>query len=309
MGNRAVVTTEDNFNNNGLGMYLHWNGGRDSIEPLLLYAKLRDIETPNSSYFWARFAQIVGNALGGTMSLGVDTVNHLDCDNFDNGVYIIDNNFEIVDRKYFKGQEQNEYDIVEMLEEIDKSQPEGSRLENSLKEWSGDYAELIPDSLKKKVEDTSFSSITILSVTKTDDEIPYEVKVRLKDDSIDSKYSFNFYSLEEVNFYKNFADNGFDMVFCSNGVYKDMLFENIYSILTDPKKNFKVDNSENRENYNDFLPALWSSDNIVIYEQENITFPAMCSEEEFDRFKKFIENKEFLKENDIAINNEPKKVR
>lgn len=26
MGNRAVITTEENFENNGIGIYLHWNG-------------------------------------------------------------------------------------------------------------------------------------------------------------------------------------------------------------------------------------------------------------------------------------------
>lgn len=27
MGNRAVITTRHNFDNNGVGVYLHWNGG------------------------------------------------------------------------------------------------------------------------------------------------------------------------------------------------------------------------------------------------------------------------------------------
>lgn len=34
MGNRAVITTLGNPN----GVYLHWNGGRDSVAPLAFYA-------------------------------------------------------------------------------------------------------------------------------------------------------------------------------------------------------------------------------------------------------------------------------
>lgn len=41
MGNRAVITTLQNYNNNGIGVYLHWNGGRDSVEGFLEYMKLK----------------------------------------------------------------------------------------------------------------------------------------------------------------------------------------------------------------------------------------------------------------------------
>ena len=37
MGNRAVITTEKNFENNGVGVYLHWNGGYDSVSAFLKY--------------------------------------------------------------------------------------------------------------------------------------------------------------------------------------------------------------------------------------------------------------------------------
>lgn len=30
MGNRAVITTKENWAHGGVGVYLHWNGGRDS---------------------------------------------------------------------------------------------------------------------------------------------------------------------------------------------------------------------------------------------------------------------------------------
>jgi hypothetical protein len=37
MGNRAVITD----NKQRIGIYLHWNGGRDSVEAFLKYCELR----------------------------------------------------------------------------------------------------------------------------------------------------------------------------------------------------------------------------------------------------------------------------
>ncbi len=37
MGNRAVITTKERE----LALYLHWNGGRDTVEPLLKYCELQ----------------------------------------------------------------------------------------------------------------------------------------------------------------------------------------------------------------------------------------------------------------------------
>lgn len=123
MGNRAVITTKENFDNNGVGVYLHWNGGRDSVDAFLAYCKLCGHRTPSEDcYGWARLCQVVGNFFGGTTSIGIDTVNNLDCDNWDNGVYIIDG-WEVVDRKYFDGVEQNVYELIDMIVAIDKEQP------------------------------------------------------------------------------------------------------------------------------------------------------------------------------------------
>lgn len=129
MGNRAVITTEKNFNNNGIGIYLHWNGGRDSVEAFLKYCELRGYREPTSdNYGWARLAQVIGNFFGGTTSIGMDTVNHLDCDNYDNGVYLIQG-WQIVGRKYFDDrEEQNEYPLVDMVLSIDSKQPKDEQM-------------------------------------------------------------------------------------------------------------------------------------------------------------------------------------
>lgn len=128
MGNRAVITTRDNFRSNGVGVYLHWNGGRDSVEAFLKYMKLRRFRAPDSdNYGWARLCQVIGNFLGGALSIGIDRVDCLDMDNWDNGTYIIEG-WDIVGREFFDGEEQNCYDINEMLLEIDEKQPFNDQL-------------------------------------------------------------------------------------------------------------------------------------------------------------------------------------
>lgn len=133
MGNRAVITTStgwsDVANSTELGVYLHWNGSRDSVEAFLTYCKLRGFRPPETdNYGWARLCQIIANFFGGDgLSIGVDKCCNLDCDNWDNGVYII-KNWEIVGREYFEGEEQDAYDLTEMLLEIDEHQPEHQQL-------------------------------------------------------------------------------------------------------------------------------------------------------------------------------------
>ena len=128
MGNRAVITTRENFENNGVGVYVHWNGGRDSVEAFLKYCEMKGYRNPSyDDYGWARLCQVIGNFFGGETSVGIDVVNHLDCNNYDNGVYIIDG-WKIVGREYFNGVEQDSYSMDTMLSDIDRSMPENERI-------------------------------------------------------------------------------------------------------------------------------------------------------------------------------------
>ena len=120
MGNRAVITTKEKK----IGVYLHWNGGRDSVTAFLTYCKMKEYRTPESdNYGWARLCQVIGNFFGGSCSIGIDEYDVLDTDNGDNGVYIIEN-WEIVDREFYNGAEQNNHDLLKMLKDINKCQPE-----------------------------------------------------------------------------------------------------------------------------------------------------------------------------------------
>ena len=129
MGNRAVITTKEGDNKTKIGIYLHWNGGRDSVRAFLRYAKMRGFRPPETdNYGWARLTQIIANFLGKEgLSIGIDIVGRLDCDNGDNGVYLIEG-WEIVGREYFNDTEQDSYPLDQMLFEIDACQPADQQL-------------------------------------------------------------------------------------------------------------------------------------------------------------------------------------
>ena len=106
MGNRAVITTAP-FDLKNVGIYVHWNGGRDSVEGFLRACKALGYRSPemDSSYAMGRLTQAIGTYFGGATSLGIGTVDDLDYDNGDNGTYVIGGNWEIVGREYWTGLE------------------------------------------------------------------------------------------------------------------------------------------------------------------------------------------------------------
>ena len=125
MGNRAVITRSRELDSKAIGVYLHWHGGRQWVEAFLKYCELQQYRTDD--YGWANLCKVIGNFFEDGLSLGIDTLDHLDCDNYDNGVYII-KDWEIVDRKFFNGQEENHYPLYEQLEVINNCMPEAQRL-------------------------------------------------------------------------------------------------------------------------------------------------------------------------------------
>jgi hypothetical protein len=141
MGNRAVVTfanmadieeyivpSEDGkalrgfveANPHRVGVYLHWNGGNASITAFCEACKRLKFRGPASDeYGVARFVQVVANFFGnGGLSVGVGTLEHLDCDNYDNGVYVVNDTWEIIGRQYRRSGEQNDYDVEELVKEL-----------------------------------------------------------------------------------------------------------------------------------------------------------------------------------------------
>jgi hypothetical protein len=128
MGNRAVIATETK----DVGVYLHWNGGYDSVSAFLTYCNLKGYARPEQDgYGWARLCQVIGNFFGGSTSLGIDLYSHLDTDNGDNGVYII-KDWKIVGREFHDGSEQTEYSLLQMLRHINGNMPESERLSDDI---------------------------------------------------------------------------------------------------------------------------------------------------------------------------------
>lgn len=132
MGNRAVITNNtkdgEDYKNN-VGIYVHWNGGRDSIEAFLTYCKLRGFREPDRhSYGTARLIQVIANFAGGDgLSVGVDICKNLDCNNYDNGVYFIEG-WDITRREFEPEREQYNHNLREMLIDIDEAQPKDQQL-------------------------------------------------------------------------------------------------------------------------------------------------------------------------------------
>ncbi|MDY0236624.1 MAG: hypothetical protein RBR71_11370 [Gudongella sp.] len=129
MGNRAVITTPDKQ----IGAYMHWNGGRDSVNAILTYCKLHSYRKPEQdNYGWARICQVISNFIDADgNSVGIDRYECLDTNNGDNGVYII-KDWEIVGREFFTGAEQDDYDLVNFLNELDRCMPEQHRIGNKM---------------------------------------------------------------------------------------------------------------------------------------------------------------------------------
>jgi hypothetical protein len=131
MGNRAVITNDPNLAPESVGVYLHYYGGRDSVAAFLKYCELAGYRplTGKTSYGWAALTTVIGNfmnnvnAQAGT-SVGVETLANLDCDNGNNGIYVV-KGWKIVGRKNIRDgfKEQKGYAMNDMLLKINAAQP------------------------------------------------------------------------------------------------------------------------------------------------------------------------------------------
>ncbi len=137
MGNRAFIAPKGAENN--LGIYLQWNGGRDSVEAFLRWAELAKLAPMSRSVvpYVTMIANFFGNAGLSVYVEPFDPENLKGSCPAGNGVYVIDG-FEIVDRvhsweDFTDADEQHIYDLAEMLEGIDAAQPERDRLGALLK--------------------------------------------------------------------------------------------------------------------------------------------------------------------------------
>ena len=119
MGNRAVIS----FKCEGVpkeyspSIYLHWNGGRDSIDGFLKAHEKANFR--NGAYGIARLIQLITNWFGGGLCVGVGVYSQMDTDNFDNGVYwVCSKTFKIVEREFKRQKEQQVYNVIEFSKDV-----------------------------------------------------------------------------------------------------------------------------------------------------------------------------------------------
>lgn len=149
MGNRAVITTEANYkmfkkNGSGVGIYVHWEGGLESIRAFANYCRLRGVRNieQDETYAFARMVQIIGNYFSGNLSVGVGNLSDLDVVG-NNGIWIINKQWKVC-KNIWVGYGENGEDKInrvrygltkrqleehnQMIIDIDKHQPEYAQL-------------------------------------------------------------------------------------------------------------------------------------------------------------------------------------
>lgn len=151
MGNRAIITDEEGK----IGLYLHWNGGYDSVSTFLTYCKLKGYRGlgEDTSYGLARLAQVVGNFFGGDLSVGIEfdikDEKGIYKSAGDNGTYIVKgwDIVKVVDKDYYGFDDdvewsnvelephheyfndQANYTLLEFLNDVNQTQPESEQID------------------------------------------------------------------------------------------------------------------------------------------------------------------------------------
>lgn len=104
MGNRCVITNKEKTR----AIYQHWNGGRDSIEPLLRVAKLL-------GGGFDKLCEISSKVFDGE-EINYEEADNDDLDCLDNGVYIINEDLEIIGREGLRYErEQRAHNLLDMV--------------------------------------------------------------------------------------------------------------------------------------------------------------------------------------------------
>jgi hypothetical protein len=102
MGNRATITTAP-FDRKNACIYVHWNGGRDSIEAFCKAAYDLGYRSPDSDpgYALARLSGLICTFFGldGPLSISLGTVDELIGAGDDNGCYVIGGQWHVVERR------------------------------------------------------------------------------------------------------------------------------------------------------------------------------------------------------------------
>jgi len=122
MGNRATITFAP-FDVANAAIYVHWNGGRASIEAFCKAAKELGYRCPatDDAYGMARLTGLICTFfdLEADTSIGIGTVAQLICAGDDNGCWVIGEGWTLAERRDLSGDivgipDDLEYDVDEL---------------------------------------------------------------------------------------------------------------------------------------------------------------------------------------------------
>ena len=108
MGNRAVIVNDCAMCAEDKCIYLHWNGGKDSVTAFLRAAKelgMRFESNEDKLAFAEMLAERFFECKVG-LTVYFEDYGRADTNNGDNGVFVVDDDFELVGRIYAPIQEQ-----------------------------------------------------------------------------------------------------------------------------------------------------------------------------------------------------------
>lgn len=111
MGNRAVITFSQH--KTAPCIYLHWNGGRASVEAFIKSAKHLGLHVCKNEYDEHKVLDLLAEMIATHffeskvgMNVYREQYGRADKDNGDNGVYVLDSNLNICKRIYAKAYEE-----------------------------------------------------------------------------------------------------------------------------------------------------------------------------------------------------------
>lgn len=105
MGNRAFIAAAP-YEHSDVGIYVHWNGGRESVEAFCQAAKELGFRDPDDDrwYALARLTQLIANFFGNDgLSVGIGTGAQLASAGDDQGVWVIGKNWKVVEHRDCRG--------------------------------------------------------------------------------------------------------------------------------------------------------------------------------------------------------------
>lgn len=111
MGNRAVITFSQH--KTAACIYLHWNGGRASVEAFIKSAKHLGLHVCKNEYEEHKVMDLLAEMIATHffetkvgMSVYRQQYGKSDIDNYDNGVYVLDSNLNICKRLFKRSSEE-----------------------------------------------------------------------------------------------------------------------------------------------------------------------------------------------------------